>query len=150
MDWLIAKFATAQDNVAFIHEGQAVNYGNVITKTEHFTHILQAQNIRPGQIVSVIGDYSPDVFCLILALALNRNVIIPLTRESVIEQDTALQISGCDWLMEFDLNNTEVAISTHHIPCGSALLTDFVDQNIGAGLILFSSGSTGKTQGDFT
>lgn len=143
MDWLIERFSTAPDRLAFIHEGRTVTYGEVVKNVEYFKGLLTAKRICSGENVAIIGDFSPEVFCLILALCLNRNIIIPLTRESVIEVSHALEISGCHWLAEFDASDIEVALKPFEVPATNPLLLDFV--GIGnPGMILFSSGSTGK------
>src|SRR5258708_2741862 len=108
MKWLLERFASAAESPAFIHDGRRVTYGGVVERVEQFSKLLRARGVLPGERVAVLGDFSPEVFCLILALGVNRNIIIPLTRESVIEIEVALAVSGCDWIAEFDSTNTEV------------------------------------------
>jgi len=146
MQWLLDRFATAPDKDAFVHRGRRMRYGEVLETIARFGGVIAQTGIRPGQTVAILGDYSPHVFCFILALARNRNVVIPLTRESVIEQATALGISGCDWLAEFDAEGVEAAISRHVVETDNALLAEFRTRGR-PGLILFSSGSTGKPKG---
>ena len=74
---------------------------------------------------------------------MNKNIVIPLARESVVEQSDALGISGCDWLIEFDKSDINFFISKHTIIVKSKMLDDFKITN-SPGLIVFSSGSTGK------
>ncbi|MDB5407847.1 MAG: AMP-dependent synthetase and ligase [Rhodospirillales bacterium] len=143
MQWLLDRFATAPERVAFTHEGRAVTYGAVVDRVGHFSDRLARHGIGVGQTVAVLGDYSPEVVCLIFALAQNGNIIIPLTRDSVIEQSAALAISGCDWFARFDEAGDDVTITAEPVPSDNPLLARF--RTTGApGLILFSSGSTGK------
>lgn len=83
---------------------------------------------------------------MILALAINKNIVIPLARESVVGYSDALGISGCDWLIEFDDSDTNFFIKKHSITVKSKMLIDFKMTN-SPGLIVFSSGSTGKPKG---
>lgn len=146
MEWLLERFATRPGDPAFTHEGREVSYGAVLAKVEAFGEGLRHRGIQPGESVVILGDYSPEVVCLILALARQRNLIIPLSRGSVIEVDTALAISGCDWFAEFDADDISVRFVERRIPTDNALLAEF--RKTGApGLILFSSGSTGKPKG---
>lgn len=143
MDWLLERFSTAPDNLAFVHESRKVTYGEVVRKIEYFKSILDNHKIRSGENIAIIGDFSPEVFCLIMALCLNKNIVIPLTRESIIGVSHALEISGCRWLAEFDASDIEVVVKLFEIPATNPLLLDFI--SIGdPGMILFSSGSTGK------
>ncbi len=146
MEWLLERFATLPESPAFTHEGRNVSYGEVITKVDAFGTEIRARCIQPGESVLILGDYSPEVVCLILALAQNRNVIIPLSRDSVIELDTALAVSGCDWFAEFEVGDIQVNIVERRIPTDNALLADFLKTGA-PGLVLFSSGSTGKPKG---
>jgi acyl-CoA synthetase (AMP-forming)/AMP-acid ligase II len=143
MQWLMDRFETAADRAAFIHRGRTVTYADVIAQTRAFQSRLRDEGIARGERVAVLGDYSPEVFCLILALAQNGNIIIPLSRQAVIEADAALAISGCDRRADFDEDGVGVAFARHSVPVENALLTEFLKQDR-AGLILFSSGSTGK------
>jgi acyl-CoA synthetase (AMP-forming)/AMP-acid ligase II len=146
MEWLLQRFATAPERIAFAHEHREVTYGEVLGKVEAFGDLLRSRGIKTGDRVVVLGDFSPDVFCLILALARNGNIIIPLTRESVIEVSTALAVSGCDWYAEFDQTNNDVGIQPRAVPVHNALLAEFTKQRA-PGMILFSSGSTGTPKG---
>lgn len=143
MQWLLDRFATVPDRNAFIHRGRRVTYGEVVAKTAGFRVRMAKEDVAPFQKIAILGDYSPETFCLILALGLNGNVAIPLSREAVIERDAALAISGCDWLAEFDDQGREPAILPHRVVAENPLL-DQLRADGRPGLILFSSGSTGK------
>ena len=143
MDWLLERFATAGERDAFVHRGRRVTYTEVLAKVEAFGALLADRGVARSETVAILGDYSPEVFCLILALARNGNVIIPLSRESVIERDSALGISGCHWLAEFDAEGIEASLAPHVVPSHNAMLAEFLTLDR-PGLILFSSGSTGK------
>lgn len=143
MQWLLDRFAGAGNRDAFVHRGRRISYSEVVQTVAHFGQVLADHGIGRRETVAIIGDYSPETFCLILALAQNGNVIIPLSRESVIERDTALAISGCHWLAEFDAEGVSASFSPHSIPTANELLSNFLEQDR-PGVILFSSGSTGK------
>lgn len=146
MQWLIDRFKEAPDKTAFIHEGRYVSYGQVIEKVNNFKNIFLDLGVQQGQAVVLVGDYSPEVFCGILSLALCGGIIIPLTTNSVIEESTVLEISGCDWYIKFDLNGEAFIAENRGVKSQNRLLEEFI-QNNSPGLVLFSSGSTGKPKG---
>lgn len=146
MNWLIDRFRSASAHPAFIHEGREVNYGEVVEIIAVFRTRIASTGIQRGDAVVVLGDYSPEVFCLMLALAENGNIVIPLTNNSVIEQSVALSVSGCNWYIEFAANGIDASFHQHIIPTNNALLATFRECG-SPGLVLFSSGSTGKPKG---
>jgi acyl-CoA synthetase (AMP-forming)/AMP-acid ligase II len=146
MQWLIERFKEAQDKTAFIHEGRHVSYGQVIEKVNSFKKNFLELGVQQGNTVVLVGDYSPEVFCAILALVLSDAIVIPLTANSVIEESTVLEISGCDWYLKFDLNGQAFVSEKRAVKSGNQLLKEFT-QKKSPGLVLFSSGSTGKPKG---
>lgn len=146
MDWLIERFQSSQEHIAFIHEGREVTYGEVLVTIAAFRTRIDAVGIQTGDAVVVVGDYSPEVFCLMLALAQNGCIVIPLTKNSVIEESVALGVSGCDWYVEFAADGIDATITPRVIASDNALLASFRERG-SPGLVLFSSGSTGKPKG---
>ena len=145
-DWLIDRFASAPQQVAFVHLDRAVRYGELAAQVSSFQRLLADRGVGPGQRVVILGDYTPEAFALVLALARNANVVIPLTRDSVVGLSSALAISGCDWLFEFEENARSPALSRHVVEAHNTLLDDFIASGK-PGLVLFSSGSTGTPKG---
>jgi acyl-coenzyme A synthetase/AMP-(fatty) acid ligase len=147
MDWLLERFSNADPALkAFVHKGRVFNYGQVSLTIEHLAGKLNSNGVKPGQIVLVLADYAPDVFCMILALASMRCIIVPMTRGSVIEEDDALTISGCDHAITFAPDGLSWQLTERRVALVNLLLSDFKITGK-PGLVLFSSGSTGKPKG---
>jgi acyl-CoA synthetase (AMP-forming)/AMP-acid ligase II len=146
MEWLIERFQTAPERIAFIHEGREVSYGSVVASINDFYRRVQTAGIQRGDTVVVLGDYSPEVFCMIMALSRNGSIVIPLTRTSVLEESVALAVSGCEWYLEFDATGRDVTIIHRGMKSDNVLLNEFRKRGT-PGLLLFSSGSTGKPKG---
>jgi acyl-CoA synthetase (AMP-forming)/AMP-acid ligase II len=146
MEWLIERFQTAPERIAFIHEGREVSYSGVLASIEHFYNRVQDAGIKRGDTVVVLGDYSPEVFCMIMALCRNGSIVIPLTRTSVVEESVVLAVSGCEWYVEFDAAGRDATITYRGLRSDNALLNEFRQRGT-PGMVLFSSGSTGKPKG---
>ena len=142
MKWLVERFREHSETIAFVHNGRKVSYGEVCTLVETFSARLEAEKIAAGQKVVVVGDYSPEVFCMLISLAIARCMVIPLSRQSVVEEDVALRVCGSDWIVTFDEQGSAFDIAPKTIAVDNALLETFIVKGH-AGLILFSSGSTG-------
>lgn len=146
LGWLMDRFAGGGDRNAFIHAGRRVTYSEIVRKIEEFASAINRRGIAGGDRVAVIADYSPEVFCMLMALAVQGALIIPLSREAVIEQDSALRISGCEWIVEFEENGLDASTRPHVVGVDNALIAEFRTRRR-PGLILFTSGSTGKPKG---
>jgi len=146
MEWLIERFSSAPERVAFIHEGRETSYGDVVKLIDKFYKRVQDAAFRSGETVVVLGEYSPEVFCLIMALCKNGNIIIPLTRASVVEESVALSVSGCEWFVEFDEACAEAIFIHRGLRSDNNLLNEFRKRGT-PGMVLFSSGSSGKPKG---
>ncbi|HET7714751.1 MAG TPA: long-chain fatty acid--CoA ligase [Bauldia sp.] len=144
--WLIDRFASGGDRRAFIHAGRCVTYSEIMRKINQFALAVESQGIGRGDRVAMIADYSPQVFCMLMALALRGALVIPLGREAIVEQDNALRISGCEWIVEFDDEGLKSSIRRHVVEVDNALVSEFRTRRR-PGLILFTSGSTGKPKG---
>src|ERR1019366_7824568 len=143
LEWLLERFASAKEAIAFVHEGRSVSYAMLDAFVASFQELLHQRGVKPNERVVVLADYTPEAFCLVLALARNGNIVIPLTRESVVELTAALGISGCEWIFEFANGSTMPTLSRHRVDVDNTMLRDFV--RAGApGLVFFSSGSTGS------
>jgi len=152
MKWLIDRFKSSPDVTAFIHEGREINYGGVAALVDDFGGRLQKAGIKRGETVALAGDYSPEVFCMIVAVCLNGGIVIPLTNTSVVEESVALTICGCEWYVDFCTAGGEPNITHHGLKSENTLLAEFRCRGT-PGMVLFSSGSTGKPKGilhDFT
>ncbi len=141
--WLLERFASAPNQVAFASGDRLVTYRELLEMINECARRLRAQGVVSGEIVAVVGDFSPEALALMLALALRGVTAIPLTRNSVIEIDTALAVSGCHWVAEFDQENREADIRRHYVVVSSGLMSDFLKSQR-AGLVFYSSGSSGS------
>ncbi|MFZ4498307.1 MAG: class I adenylate-forming enzyme family protein [Burkholderiales bacterium] len=146
LDWLLDRFDSAAERAAFIHEDRTVTYGALVALVSAFEDRLSTDGVRPGERVVILGDYTPEAFCLVLALARLGSIVIPLTRESVVELSTALSISGCEWIFNFASGATEPSLTPQRLETDNALMREFIASGA-PGLVFFSSGSTGKPKG---
>ena len=152
MNWLLDRFAQAPDRLAFVHDGRQVSYADLLALLAGYRQRIAELGLQPGEVVTVLGDYSPEVFCMFLALAVNGNILTPLTHESVVEESAVLAVCGCDWRIEFPRDGGPPRIERRKVAVDNALLQAFRAKGR-PGLVLFSSGSTGKPKGmlyDFT
>jgi acyl-CoA synthetase (AMP-forming)/AMP-acid ligase II len=146
MDFLLDRFAQAPDAVAFIDDGRHFTYGELGSVVARSRAFLERQGIGRGEVVVTVGDYSPEMFAFMLALVQQGSVFAPLTRESVVEKDAVMEIAEASWFVDFRPDLDEIcAQATGRTPANP--LTRSLLHRGAAGLLLFSSGSTGSPKG---
>lgn len=142
MQFLIDRFAEAPSQTAFVDRDRRVSYGEVLTAIAEYERLLEASGILRGAVVVVVGDYSPEVFCFLMALGRRACVAVPVTPTSVIEKDTILELSDAEWVAEFDAGAKAPRLAPTAQRATNGLLVRFLETGH-PGMILFSSGSTG-------
>lgn len=138
----IEKLSLYKEKIAIIDSDREISYSDLVKNISNFNLKLEKLNVNSGEVVFILGDYSFDSISLFFSLALNGNIIVPITSDNEQEINERIDVGQPDWL--FILNsNTEKKIEyskkieRHH-------LLDSLIKSKSSGLILFSSGSTGK------
>lgn len=142
IEHFIRKITGYNDKTAIIHEGKLISYHDLAERISKQTRLINEKGVRSSQLVFIIGDYSVEAIALFFALALNKNIIIPVTTELDAEINERLQESKPDWIFNLRLsvveNLTELEEKDRHF------LIEGIKTQSASGLLLFSSGSTGK------
>jgi acyl-CoA synthetase (AMP-forming)/AMP-acid ligase II len=140
VEFLFERFATAPAKVAFSDRGRTFTYAQIIDATAAYEDRLHEVGVAPGDVVIVLGDYSPEIVCLLFALARNGNILVPVTRESIIERGVIERLSEARWVVDFA--DGEPRFERTAVEPSDALLAGLRASG-DPGLILFSSGSSG-------
>ena len=98
---------------------------------------LDLEKIQEGDVVAIIGDYEPATIKTFLKLIDKKTIIIPLTKDTKSDHDYYFKEACVDYVIE---NNTITKIKNKR---KNDLLSKF-RKTSDAGLILFSSGTTGR------
>ncbi len=137
--WLVDSMAARGAQPALENAAGTSTYADIVAQIAAWRTGPLA-DVEPGAVVAFEGDYGPGAISLLLALALNENVAIPLSRDVAAHhaQFMALgqaeyQVRGVDGTP--DVTPTGVR-ATHP-------LFQRLRDSRSPGLVLFSSGSTG-------
>ena len=138
----IEKLALYREKIAIIDKEKELCYSDLIQNIFNFNSKLERLNIASGEVVFILGDYSFDSISLFFSLALNGNIIVPITSDNEEEINERIDVAQPDWI--FNLNsNLEKKIDNDTNLVRHQLLDSLIESKL-SGLILFSSGSTGK------
>ena len=141
-NWLLQRLAQFHDHSALVWREQQFGYDNLLHRVEEWRNILLRRGIEPGQCVALRSGFSPGAATLLMALAANQNIAVPLTTKVAAERDQALKIAAAEWLVEFDRDD-QWELSRLEPELDPPLLQE-LRRTGDAGLIVFSSGSTGE------
>ena len=142
IDELQQRWESYSGNEAMIHHYQIYTYRDLLHLTTQWSERLSANNIVPGTVVTLIGDYSADALALMMALIYNKNIVVPLTPLAQAHFAEYFAVSHTQTII--DLTEDPFKFSEHKMdPLQNALLRQLIEQQH-SGLILFTSGSTGQ------
>lgn len=130
-------------NRSAIYEGtELYTYSNLFNKIESYTQILENKNIKAGDVVFILGDYSIESIALFFSLMNNNNIIVPITTENKEEIKDRFEVANPNWIINL-IDNKYIFYSENSLKERHPIINNLVKDNL-PGLILFSSGSTGK------
>jgi long-chain acyl-CoA synthetase len=120
-----------------------ITYQQLVARLSHWQAFLSQSDMPSGAVVSVKGDYSADAIALFLALADYKAIIIPLSNDSATQFDEFSEIGQVEY--EFAIAENEYQLKTTQIQADHIIYQQIREKGT-PGLVLFSSGSTGKSK----
>ncbi|MDR2407238.1 MAG: fatty acid--CoA ligase family protein [Bacteroidales bacterium] len=138
-------FQKNSDREAVVWNDHIYHYDELLQKLDYWGHFLDEHEIVSGSVVALQADFSPNAAALMLALVERKMIIVPLTKSVAAKKEEFLEIAQCEieiTLSELDdvtINHFENVSNNHE-----HYLTLRTRNH--SGLVLFSSGSTGKSK----
>ena len=142
INFLKTVFRESRDREAMIHRGEATPYDWLLQRTVHWECRLGELGIRPGAVVALEADFSPDAVAAFLALIERRCVVVPLTSSVAHNRKKFCSIAEVDALLWLE-GDAEVEVGparSQHEHYRT------LRESNHPGLVLFSSGSTGESK----
>jgi long-chain acyl-CoA synthetase len=138
--WLIDRMQRAAEQVAIAEGPSQVTYTDLLARVEWWEAALARKGVS-GRVVSIEGEYGVEAVAAFLAAMHGENIVVPISSASRAHLTEFLEIAEVEFRLTPNDANTEIVEtgrSARH-PHYQAL------RNVNtAGLVLFSSGSTGK------
>lgn len=98
--------------------------------------------VHPGDSVALIGDFDAPSILTLLHLIERRCIVVPLTEDTRAEHDYFLEVAGVDWVVRG--NGAVQRLRDRRV---AHPLLDALRGRDHPGLVLFSSGTTGRPKG---
>lgn len=144
VEWLLERMAEWPGEPAVIWKDQAYTYGSILEGVAEWKEELQGRKVNPCRVVSIEGDYSPNTIALLLALIDLNAIVVPLTSAAETHRSEFLEISETQLIVSID-SADRYTFEWRPVQVGNALTRKLIEQGE-PGLVLFSSGSTGKSK----
>ena len=138
MNNMVDKFKD-NDQTAIIYDGKKYSYNELYIKIKEIESFIK-DKIKSGEVVAILADYSFVSIALFFALYENKNIIAPITSTSQKEIDGKVKESFSTKII--NLENEKLVITNIKSEASHKIINDLQTSKC-AGLILFSSGSTG-------
>ncbi len=142
VDAFIDKFSLYKEKIAIIDLERKVSFSELVANICLFNERLKELRIKSGEVVFILGDYSFDSISLFFSLALNGNIIVPITSDNEQEVFERIQVAQPNWIFNLRTRQ-ERQFESNQTLIRHQLLVSLI-QTESSGLVLFSSGSTGK------
>jgi len=144
IEFLIADFEEFGDNEAIIWKDKSYSYRWLKEKVQSWPEMIRTAGIPKGAVVALEADFSPNAVALFLALAEHACVLVPLTSSVAMKKQEFLDVAQCEYIIQID-SADQVTIDGLPRRADHEYYRRLRDLQH-PGLILFSSGSTGKSK----
>jgi long-chain acyl-CoA synthetase len=144
IDFLIDVLKKAGDSDAIVWKDKIYSYNWLLDRIDYWNDEIESQDILPGQPVILEADFSPNSSALLLALIEHRSIVIPLSSAININREEYVEISQAEVIIKID--DSDRAQITRTGKAADHPLYRKLKEVRHPGLVLFSSGSTGKSK----
>ena len=144
IQFLLNVFKDYQNDEAIIWRDQIYSYEWLHASVEKWQRELEEQNVPSGSVVILEADFSPNAIALFLALIEHKCIIVPLTRSIESKKVEFIEIARSD--IRISVSDDDV-VSLNSLPhYADYELYSALRARRCPGLVLFSSGSSGKSK----
>lgn len=144
IDFLFDVFAQRGDADALIWNDRAYSYRQLSDLIANWTQRLEAESVSAGSVVAVEADFSPSSVALFLALVEARCVVVPLTSGIGAQRNDFLDIAQVE--LSITIDGSDETSFTRRESVADHEYYQTLRERGRPGLVLFSSGSTGKSK----
>ena len=142
--FLIDGFKELGSQDALVWKEKSYSYAWLLEKISFWQEQLDSNNVTSSSIVALEGDFSPNTIAALLALIEKKSIVVPLTSSVSEKREEFLETAQADCIISLD-SGDNANFENRPQNKKHALLQRLEDLQH-PGLILFSSGSTGKSK----
>jgi long-chain acyl-CoA synthetase len=144
IDFMLRVFDENQGDDAIVWRNKAYSYKWLLEQVGYWRGVIRAKGIPSGAVVIVEADFSPNAVALFLTLVEHCCILVPLTSSVETKKKEFIEIAQGEFYVRVEEDDS-VSMGPLQYAANSPILHT-LKQRKHPGLILFSSGSTGKSK----
>jgi acyl-CoA synthetase (AMP-forming)/AMP-acid ligase II len=138
------RFLETPFSTAMIWHDQSFNYEWLGRAVQFWRQRIDALDIHPQTVCTLESDFSPNSIALFLALVDHGAIVVPLTHAATLKRDELFSIAEVEIVLKLDEEDRWSWSQTGKV--ANHALYGTLRERQHPGLVLFSSGSTGKSK----
>jgi acyl-coenzyme A synthetase/AMP-(fatty) acid ligase len=146
MNILIERFKEYGELQAIIWNDKFYSYNELVVKYNEALKFIHAEGINEGEVISLVGDFTPNTIALMFALIQNNNIIVPFNYTMKESEQIKLDIACVQKSIIVNVITDDYKIDVKDSD-GQHLLYNIIRERKQSGLVLFTSGTSGKPKG---
>jgi acyl-coenzyme A synthetase/AMP-(fatty) acid ligase len=144
IEFLLDVWKSGPARDAIIWREHVYDYGTLLKLFADWKQRLPELGVTAGSVVVLDADFSPNAVALFFALVDQRCILVPLSTASRNTRSEFIQIAGAEVVISIDARDEVTAEPANPTP--DQPLYNTLRERQHPGLVLFSSGSTGKSK----
>jgi len=144
IQFLLDVFDLYPDSDALIWQDKSYTYKWISDRIGYWREELKKQSISAGEVVVLEADFSPNSISLFLALVEARCILVPMTFSVRNKREEFIEVAQVERGIMID-DDDNVSFEKYNIAANHELYLSLRERQH-PGLVLFSSGSTGKSK----
>lgn len=144
IDFLLERFQQHATKDALVWNEQIWSYSWLLQQTRYWCDRLEQEKVAPGTVVMVEADFSPNSVALFLALIERTCIFVPITKSVSGKKQEFVETSMAELLVSID-DADKASFQSLSDTSNHEYYRHLRDKKL-PGLVLFSSGSTGKSK----
>ncbi len=144
IEWLLERMAQWRNEPAIVWRDRPFSYSQILDAVAFWQIRLSAEGVHSGEVVALDGDYSPRACALLLALINQKDIIVPITVATGAHREEFMETAEVQVVIALN-DQDEYQVERRHTTVNNSLTLQLIGM-AEPGLVLFSSGSTGKNK----
>lgn len=144
MKFFYDVFYEKSTSPAIIYHENEVKYSELIEKIEYWKKKLSTWNVSKGDVIGLIGDFTPNTIAILFSLIDNKNIIVPFDFNQKDKIEKKKFIASVYKIIVIDNSDDVTYLETASDKKEYHSYYKKLNESNSPGLVLFTSGTSGE------